>query len=258
MPTLAKAKLTESESPWLEAWDAMYAYLLLNRSWILALIGFYAEHDLPVPIENRPDNVTKEEDAELWRIATALTYAATASEVMPTGVLIATLKKVSKKPYLHYSGSLPEAVQWAIASYYRRGDEKFATHSLDVLSSQPRHFVGQVEVSTELNIARAARSAIQNVQRGRGRGRPCVPANQILADNLGEIFRSSGLPISRRLEPVMRGGKAGKMVFVEAGPFCDFLRLVLPPLQKYLWERELATVTIGTIVRLVTEDFPRA
>jgi hypothetical protein len=48
MPTLAKAQLTEPESAWLEVWDEMYRYLCPNRVSILTLLGFYAEHDLPV------------------------------------------------------------------------------------------------------------------------------------------------------------------------------------------------------------------
>jgi hypothetical protein len=51
----------------------------------------------------------------------------------------------------------------------------------------------------------------------------------------------------------MRGDE---LVFIEAGPFCDFLELVVPPLQRYLRERELAPVTVDTVVRFVTEAFP--
>jgi hypothetical protein len=47
-------------------------------------------------------------------------------------------------------------------------------------------------------------------------------------------------------------------VFIEGGPFYDFLELVLKPLRAYLRQRELAPVTTETIVRLITEDFPKA
>ena len=54
----------------------------------------------------------------------------------------------------------------------------------------------------------------------------------------------------------MRDGEA---VYVEGGgPFYEFLELVLKPLQRYLRERGLAPVTVATIVRLVTDDFPPA
>ena len=42
----------------------------------------------------------------------------------------------------------------------------------------------------------------------------------------------------------------------KAEAFYDFLELVLKPLQRYLKERQLAPVTVASIVRLVTDDFP--
>jgi hypothetical protein len=83
-------------------------------------------------------------------------------------------------------------------------------------------------------------------------GRPYNQADQILAVRLGAIFRRSGQPISRRNDPVMRGKKA---VYVEGGgPIHRFLELVLKPLRAHLREK----VTTETIVRRITEDFPKA
>jgi hypothetical protein len=253
MPTLLKAQLTESESPWLETWDRMYRGLCLNRGPILTALGFYAEHDLLVPGIDLVGNPTQAEEAELRPIATALTIAAAASELMSSGTLIATLKKVSKSPSLFFSGQLPAAVEWEIACNYQRSDEKPATNWRDVWGDQPALFEGQVEVPTELNIARAAKSAICRVQNVRRRGRPYNPANRILADLLGDIFRRGGRLILRHREKDVRHDK---LVSVENGPFYSFLDLVLPPLKPHLRERGLAPVTVDTIVRLVTEDFP--
>lgn len=250
MPTLSKAQLTEPESPWLEIWDGMYRYLCLNRGAILTLLGFYAEHDLEAESVGNP---TRDEEAELRPIATALTFAAIAAEVMPSGRLIATLKKVSKSPSLFFSGQLPAAVEWIIACNYQRSDEKPATHWRDVWGGQPAIFEGQVGTPTELNVARAATSATRRLQNVRKRGRPYNSANQMVADGLGDIFRLSGNLIVRHREPAMR---FGKLVVIESGPFYDFLNLVLPPLKRHLRDRKLAHVTVNTIVRLVTEDFP--
>ncbi len=215
------------------------------------MLGFYAEHDLPAPAAGSVDGPTKDEAAELQRIATALTLAAVASEAMATGVLIATLKEISKNPSLFFSGKLPGYVYWIIAGNYQRSDEKPATHWYDVWGDQS----GRVEPPTEAAIARAATSAIGRLQNARKPGRPYNSANRILADDLGEIFRPSGQPIARRREPRMR---FNKVIFVESGPFYDFLDLVLPPLQRHLRERALSPVTVDTIVRLVTEDFPQS
>jgi hypothetical protein len=54
----------------------------------------------------------------------------------------------------------------------------------------------------------------------------------------------------------MRGDEA---VYVAGGgPFYDFLELVLKPLRAHLREKLLAPVTTETIVRRITEDFPKA
>ena len=52
--------------------------------------------------------------------------------------------------------------------------------------------------------------------------------------------------------------RRGEAVYVEGGPIYDFLELVLKPLRAYLRERHLAPVTTETIVRLITDDFPKA
>ena len=46
MPTLARAELTEPESPWGEPFDQMYNVLCRDRVPVLTARGFYAEHDL--------------------------------------------------------------------------------------------------------------------------------------------------------------------------------------------------------------------
>jgi hypothetical protein len=97
MPTLAKAQLIESESPWGAAFDQMYLELCLERAPILTALGFYAERDLSPP-NNSEAIPTTDEAEELRQIASALTVAAAASATMPTAVLVATLEKVSKKP----------------------------------------------------------------------------------------------------------------------------------------------------------------
>src|SRR4051794_10161745 len=122
MPTLSKAQLVESESPWGAGFDRMYLELCRDRIPILTTLTFYAKHDLPPPQENSKAVLTKDEEEELRQIASALTVAAAASATMPTGVLAATLLKVSKKPSLLLTRELPAPVEWAIACDYQRGD----------------------------------------------------------------------------------------------------------------------------------------
>jgi hypothetical protein len=256
MPTLPKPQLTEPESPWEAAYDQMYLELCRARGPILTALGFYAEHDLPPLGENSNVVPTKDEEEELRQIASALTVAAAASAEMPIGVLIATLKKVSKNPSLFFARELPQPVEWAMAEDYQRADERPGTHWRDVWGDQVATSPGEVEEPTELNIAKAAGAAIARIQTTRKAGRPYNPADQILAVRLDAIFRRSGHQIRRHREPVMRQGEAK---YVEGGgPVHEFLELVLKPLRAHLREKLLAPVTIETIVRRITEDFPKA
>ena len=250
MPTLSKPQLFERESPWLRESDRFLQELCRKGVPILARLNYYAERDLPVPEADQLEVLVQDEEIELKRIAGALTFAAAASEDLPDAGVIATLKEVSRNRSLLRLGRLPPAVEWDIARHYQRGDEKPATHWRDVWGDQPAIFEGQVEVPTDANIKKAALAAIARIQSTRKRGRTPNSANQVLADRLGEIFRQSGQRITRHRLPEMRHGK---LVFVESGPFYDFLSLVLPPLQAYLRERRLAPVTIDTVVRLATE-----
>jgi hypothetical protein len=254
MPTLSKAQLIEAQSPWGAAFDRMYLELCRDRVRILSALGFFAERDLPVP-ENSDAVPTPDEEEELRQIASALTVAAAASAVMSTSVLVATLLKVSKDPKLFVPRELPQPVEWAIADDYQRGNEPPGTHWRDVWGDQVAAFPGEVEQPTDLNIAKAAGAAIARIQETRKAGRPCNQADRFLAVRLGYIFRRSGQPIRRSNEPIMRRGHA---VFVEGGPVYDFLELVLKSLRTYLRERKLAPVTTETIVRLITDESPKA
>jgi hypothetical protein len=254
MPTLAKPRLIEPESPWGAPFDRMYLELCRNRIPILTALGFYAERDLSPP-KNSDEILTKDEEDELRQIASALTEAAAVSATMPTAELVATLLKVSKQPSLFMARELPQPVELAIASNYQRCNEPPGTHCRDVWGDQAASFPGEVEQPTESSIAKAAAAALARIQKTRKAGRPYNQADHTLAIRLGSIFRQSGRAIRRWLVPTMR---EGKVVYVEGGgPVYDFLELVLKPLQSYLMARGLAEVTTATIVRRITDDFPK-
>jgi hypothetical protein len=225
------------------------------------MLGLYAKHDLLPPDVNSSGIPTKYEEEELRQIASALTEAAAASDTMSTAVLVATLLKVSKNANLFFTREppvftreLPAPVEWALACDYQRANEPPGTHWRDVWGDQVSSVPGEVEQPTPANIAKAARAALATLQETRKPGRNYNVADQILADQLGAIFRGSGQPIRRQSMPIMRHGK---LVYIEGGgPFYDFLELVLKPLQRYLKVQQLAPVTVASIVRLVTEDFP--
>ena len=252
MPTLSKPQLIEPESPWGAPFDQIYLELCRNRIPILTALGFYAEHDLSPP-ESSDAIPTKDEEELLRQIASALTVAAAACEVMPPRVLLATLQRVAKEPRLFFARQLPQPVERAIALDYQRCNEPPGTHWRDVWGDQAATFPGEVEQPIESAIAKAATAAIARIQNTRKAGRPYNQADRILAIELGVIFGRSGRLIRRRPEPVMLGKR---VIYVERGPVYDFLDLVLKPLRPYLWEKLRMKITTATIVRHMTEDFP--
>jgi hypothetical protein len=255
MPTLAKPELIERESPWLEQSEWFYRKLCRKKVPILTSLGYYDERNLSVPEAGQEEALCQDEEAEIKPLATALTLAAAASEVLPRAVLIASLRRVSKEPSSWRRCRLPEEVELAIARTYQRCDEEPGTHWYDVWRGKLAFPEGKVEVPTDVNIAAAALAATGRIQSTKSRGRPPNPAHQLLADALGENFRRTGQRIVRKRLPIERHGKTA---FVESGPFYDFLRLVLPPLQAYLRGRRLPPVTIDTIVRIATDRFAPA
>lgn len=170
MPTLSKPELIQRESPWLNESDRFYEELCSNKVPILVSLGYYEERNLPVPEENQPGALAPDEETELKAIAGVLTVAAAESEVLPRAAWLATLKRVSKEPCLWRSGRLPEEVERVIARNYQRRDETPGTHWQDISGGGLAFPKGQVEVPSDLNIARAAVAAIGRAQSIKKRG----------------------------------------------------------------------------------------
>ena len=247
VPTLYPPQLNDSTPSWLHIWDRMYAGLRPDAFRILAILEFYSERGLTEPDINNHRELTSEEDQRIGEIASALAIAADVGGAMPNGELIATLRALAKDPLQYDPDALPAAVQWELAQDYRRDGEKPGTYPLDIWGSE--QVKGPMEKPSPANIARAAQLAAKRIQAGRERGRRLNRATPVVAECLSKIFRSSGKAIVRHSEKEVRHRK---MVRVEAGPFYDFLELVLKPLQLYLRERKLPPVTIESVVRIVT------
>jgi hypothetical protein len=248
MPTRYTAQLVEPQPPMKEILDRMNEGLIPNARLILASLAYYSERDLPIP--DQDVSLTPEERRELEPIAAVLANAAVVNLEMKAGVLISTLQKVAKNPALFFEGHLPAEVQWELSRDYQRENEKPGTFALDVWDYEEAISAYQHQKPTEATIKKAAEGAIDRLGE-RKRGRPPNPATSIIAFGLSKIFRSTG-PIVRRHYPAMRGQK---LVFIEGGPFYDFLDLVLPTLNCYLDKHGRAEVTTASVVRLVAEQF---
>jgi hypothetical protein len=250
MPTLYKAQLVEPETPMVEILDRMATGLMPNAREILDSLDYYNEHNFEIP--DSESELTAGEQQGLEPVVGALVEAAVVSVRMVPGPLVATLDKIAKKPHLFFESELPAAVQWELANDYQRDDEKPGTFGMDIWGGEEVVSGYQFQRPIEANIRKAAEAALGRIEEQRAAGRPHNHANAIIALRLGTIFRSSGQSIARRRQPEMR---CGKLVFVEGGPFYDFLELVLPTLNRYLNEQGRSPVTTETVVRLVTKGF---
>jgi hypothetical protein len=236
---------------WLATWKFMYSKLEPNAVQILKPAGFYERFDIEIPDRVEGRNLCMEERAAIERIANALTIAADAAHRTPPGIVAAWLDRIAKNPALFRSAQLPPEVHSWIVSSYRREFERPGTHLQDVWGRRRVHFEANARRPTPLNIARAARLASQSL--GRPRGRPRNIANELLAEYLGLAFRSFGGRIVRRQVPIDREG--GGVRYAENGPFHDFLKKVIGPLQQHLKSHGLQPATIETVERIATEQF---
>jgi len=248
MPTIYKPQLTEPETPMPEIWDRMFKGLIPNARPILDSLGYYAERDLEIPA--RESELTEEEKEELRPVASGLMETAIMSVRMKDGVLVSTLDKIAQDPSLFFDGGLPAAVQWEVAKEYQRVDEQPSAFCMDVWGDEQTVCSYSLTAPTEASIKKAAEAAHRRIKKLRASGRRYNQANRIVAHSLGRIFRLSGHSIVRRWVPAM---SERELIFVENGPFHDFLELVLPPLILYLREQRLPPVTIESIVRFAAK-----
>ncbi|MGY4258898.1 hypothetical protein ACVI1L_005966 [Bradyrhizobium sp. USDA 4516] len=251
MPARHKAQLVESATPLQEVWAIMAEALKPQARAILAKLGYYAARDLEIPGSERDGELTEGEEEELKPVLRALVEAAMLSESMPERILLATLQKVAKDPSRYFSGTLPADVLWVIAGNYQRGEEKPGTFAMDVWGGEQISCHYPLETPSEASVKQAARTAMRRIDEACSLGRPNNSANRLIAEQMGNIFRSTGRPIVRRRKSSKM--YKGEVVYVEVGQFKEFLELVLPPLQQYLREHNLAPVTIDSVVRFASK-----
>ncbi|UPK33949.1 hypothetical protein IVB18_38160 [Bradyrhizobium sp. 186] len=236
---------------WLSIWDSIYSALAPHAVSILQPTGFYEIYDIDIPRVDGPRQLAGEEKAAIERIATALTVAAHCSHDTSAGIVRAWLERIAKQPALFRSKGLPPGVHWAIVSNYCRDAEKPGTHLQDLFGRRRVHFEATARRATASNIAKAARRALEDQRRLRGR--PRNVANRSLAESLAVSFKAFGGRIVRRQTPIDVQG--GGVLYVDSGPFFSFLEKVIGPLQAHLDERGLPGVTLETIERIAAEQF---
>jgi hypothetical protein len=247
MPTLYPPQLSETATPMMDLWDIIHGALLSHAQTILTILNCYERFDLERSVDGE---LNEGEQQELNPIIRALMEAVQTIEAMPIHILISTLRRIARNPAQFFTEDVPAAVEYAIACNYQRASEKPGTFCLDVWGGPKVDCPYPLEAPTQFRIAQAAERACSCLAPVRSRGRPRHIAIDIVAEQMGSMYRASGHDIVRRLEPTM---VRGRLSYAEAGPFYDFLTLVLKPLNDHLRERRLPTITLASVVRHATE-----
>jgi hypothetical protein len=247
MPTLSKPKLKETPSVWLEPSRRIECELTAIKGTVLQELGFYREHGRPEDFGGKfKKQILAHEKELLSEIVGALTLAAAISASVSRPVLIATLERVRKNPKLIFKKHFPGAVLWIVARTYQRANEKPGTFWPDIIGELPKNFHGQLEKPTPASIETAASRALVSLRKGRMPGRPRNFANESLAENLGPIFRRYDGKVVRHSEETSLG--RGRLHQIDAGPFLDFIKAVLKPLQAYLKANDFPRVSASGVV----------
>jgi hypothetical protein len=258
MPRYYKPQLVEFEVPWLDIWELMEAGLRPHARRILDMLGFYVERDLRIPSARIP--LDADEESEFNFILLKLTEAAIENQGISPAVWAATLKKLVESPTVRVDG-LPGIIQWELARVYRRADERPGTYAMDIWGNETTEVWSDRKKSTRIirgdpipgNVARAAQMLLDRLTVASGR--PYNRANELLAEAFGPIFRRSGQPTARKRKAthLIKINQHFYYSYAEDGPYYEFLRLVVSPLNAFLVERGFQVVTVESIVRLTPQ-----
>ena len=146
--------------------------------------------------------------------------------------LIATLKAIEKDPWLIITHSIEPEALGAIARHYQRGQEAPGTFWFDIDRA------GNTPLPNPDQVRAAASNAIASLRLDASPGRRTDRALEFLALRSREMFlrfndRITRHSVESRRETEVAGKRETKEVQLEAGPFIEFLELVLEPLNRF-------------------------
>ncbi len=246
MPTKYKPQLDHIGFDWFNQSNQFHEDLLAIETEILEKLGFYKEYGVSdqdiAPIEPR----------ELFRELSGVISQAAAIR-MDAGLkapnkLISTLEAVEKDASLILTRQLEPEALGMLASHYQRADERPGTFWWDVDRQQ------NAPLPEPERVRQAASSAIVALKSDARSGRPPDKVTEFVAVKAREIYLRYNVSATRHSIASSRRGKDSQ---VEAGPFVDFLELLLAPLNRYfagLPKHYCATpVSSASVARMATE-----
>jgi len=222
MPTKYKPQLNHVGFDWSNQSNQFHQDLLAIETEILEKSGFCAMYGW------LDHAIVHGEARELIRELSGIISLAAAIR-MDAGFkapnkLIATLEAVEKNPSLIFTHTLEPEALYTLALHYQRADERPGTWWWDV--DRPEN----APLPEPERVRQAASSAIVALKSEAGPGRPKDTATEYLAVKTREIYLRYNLSVTRHSE---LSSTDGMLCQVEAGPFFDFLELLLAPLNRF-------------------------
>jgi hypothetical protein len=224
MPTIQRPQLDHVSFSWREEGDLFHWELDAQRPEILERSGFNREFGDPA---DAPSINTEGEGAKfIMELSGILSHAAAIkmdAGHKPANKIIATLKAIEKDPSLILnSGVEPEALA-TVALNYQRGEEKPGTFWFDVDRSD------DVPPPDPKRVSEAASVAIERLESAAHSGRP----HDFMLDYLGDRLLACFLRFNQK---ATRHSIAtdGDRAQAAAGPFLEFLTVVIAPLNRFL------------------------
>lgn len=222
MPTVHKPQLEHASFCWHEQSGRFHADLQVHKAEILERSGFNAEFGDWADVTHV--GAEKEAADFLLELSGVLSQAAAIkmdSGFKPANKVIATLKSIRKNPSVVLAGAVePEALAM-VASNYQRANERPGTFWFDVDRA------ADAPLPDLQHVSKAASVAIDQLSARRGQPRDVML--DFLGDKLLACFLRFNATAGRRSVVIAGDGSQA-----EAGPFLEFLSLVVAPLNRFL------------------------
>ncbi|SRR5216684_3238908 len=244
-----KAQLKHVGFDWLKWTEIFCRELRSVREEICDSLGFYKAHGTIGEYGGKfDDHIALERDRLIEEIVGILSKAAAVAidgGFASAHQSIATLRRIKRKPSIISERLLeidPSALA-QLASQYQRADEKPGTFSLDILAAIAEP--GLIAEPSASKISDAAERAINQAKGDATVGRPKNPVNELLAKDLGSIFIRYNKYVGR--SSVIGFDQEAKQI--ETGRFAAFIKLVIPPLSRFLRTANQPAISVAKVAR---------
>jgi hypothetical protein len=213
MPTKYKAQLDHVGFDWTKDKDFILQSLMARKGLILAKAAFKGDHAAAISFIGDICGILS------WAAAVQMDGGFKAANK-----IISTLEAVEKDPSIINTGNIEPEALGMIASQYQLADETPGTYGHDLYQDT----VAQLKLELQ-QVSLASLLAILQLQAEGKKGRPKKRALDILGEKLCDLFLRYNDVATRHSI-----ASNGEVAQTEAGPYFDFCKTVIAPLNQFL------------------------